>query len=156
MSIRVTTRALDRDEMNALLTRHHVGSMALAFHDRVTIALVNYVYADRWIYGRMEDGPDLATIRHHHWSAFEVNEIGGIYDWRTVTVHGSIQLLSDEPSSPDAKDFDTALRLLRSAVPVIFTPRDPMPERVQLLRLYADDLVGREARSNSAPGLPAA
>ncbi|MEP6491740.1 MAG: pyridoxamine 5'-phosphate oxidase family protein [bacterium] len=150
----VRIRELDPAATEALLAKHHVGFMAISFHDRVTIALVNYVYADRWIYARMEDGPDLATLRHHHWVAFEVSEVQGIYDWRTVTVNGSVQLLSDE-SPHDASDVREALEQLRSAVPAVFTPRDPMPQRVQLLRLHADELKGREARSSERAGLPA-
>jgi nitroimidazol reductase NimA-like FMN-containing flavoprotein (pyridoxamine 5'-phosphate oxidase superfamily) len=140
--------------MEALLAKHHVGSMAVAFHDRVTIALSNYVYADRWIYGRMEQGPDLATLRHHRWVAFEVSEIKGIYDWRTVTVHGSIELLADDASVRGSEAFQAALSRLRSVVPAIFTPRDPIPQRVQLFRLHADELVGRESSSNDRGALP--
>lgn len=55
-AIQVTTCRLDDDVAEALLAKHHVGSMAIAFHDRVTIALVNYVYAERWIYGRSRTG----------------------------------------------------------------------------------------------------
>ncbi len=154
MPIRVSTRALTHAEAEALLAKHHVGSMAVAFHDRVTIALSNYMYADRWIYGRMEHGPDLATLRHHPWVAFEVSEINGIYDWRTVTVHGSIELLADGASPRGAEVFRAALSLLRSVVPAVFTPRDPVPQRVQLFRLHADELVGREFSSNDRGELP--
>src|SRR5258708_19598301 len=108
MPVRVSTRALTHAEAEALLAKHHVGSMAVAFHDRVTIALSNYMYADRWIYGRMEHGPDLATLRHHPWVAFEVSEIDGIYDWRTVTVHGSIELLAYDASPPAPETFRPA------------------------------------------------
>src|SRR5258708_36238254 len=89
MPIRVSTRALTHAEAEALLAKHHVGSMAVAFHDRVTIALSNYMDADRWIYGRMEHGPDLATRRHQPWAAAQVAPGSGIDDWRTVTVPGS-------------------------------------------------------------------
>jgi uncharacterized protein len=153
--IRVRTRSLEQAEMEGLLARHHVGSMAIAFHDRVTIALTNYVYANRWIHGRMENGPDLATLKHHHWVAFEVSEIEGVYDWKTVTVHGSVQLLADSGSSAvGSQEFHSALEQLRSAVPAIFTPRDPMPQRVQLFRLYVDELIGREVRSNAKGRVP--
>jgi uncharacterized protein len=145
--IRVTTAQLETAAAEALLAKHHVGSMAIGFHDRVTITLVNYVYANRWIYGRMEDGPDLAALRHHQWVAFELSEVSGIYDWRAVTVHGSVQLLSDGPSPRETEEFHHALALLRAAVPAVLTPRDPMPQRVQLFRVHVDELVGRQSRS---------
>jgi nitroimidazol reductase NimA-like FMN-containing flavoprotein (pyridoxamine 5'-phosphate oxidase superfamily) len=95
--VHVSTRQLDHQAIEALLAKHHVGSTAIAFHDRMNIALANYVYTDRRIYGRLEDGPDVATVRHHHWVAFQVSEIDGIYDWRTVTANGSIPGLTDGP-----------------------------------------------------------
>src|SRR5260370_17255474 len=122
MPIRVSTRALTHAEAEALLAKHHVGSMAVAFHDRVTIALSNYMYADRWIYGRMEHGPDLATLRHHPWVAFEVSELNGIYDWLTVPLHGSIWLLADDASPLGPEAFRAALILLRSLAPPASPP----------------------------------
>lgn len=154
--IHVRTHRLDEATAKALLAKHHVGSIAIAFHDRVTIVLVGYVYSGGWIYGRMEEGPDLTTLKHHHWVAFQTNEIDGIYDWRTVTVHGSVQLLFDDGSTPRGAEYRKAVELLRTAVPAVFTPRDPMPERVQLFRLYADTIEGREAQSDSVTGLPPA
>jgi len=123
--------------------------MAIAFHDRVTIALANYVYTDGHIYGRLEEGPDFANIRHHSWVAFQVSEIGGIYDWRTVTAHGSIQVLTDGPSVSDAAQFRHALDLIRAVVPAVLSPRDPMPERVHPFRMYVAELTGREAKANA-------
>jgi nitroimidazol reductase NimA-like FMN-containing flavoprotein (pyridoxamine 5'-phosphate oxidase superfamily) len=152
--VHVTTRELDHQAIEALLAKHHVGSMAIAFHDRVNIALANYVYTDRHIYGRLEDGPDLATVRHHHWVAFQVSEIDGIYDWRTVTANGSIQVLTDGPSVGEATEFRTVLDLIRDVVPAVFTARDPMPQRVHLFRMYVDEVTGREARSGARGRLP--
>lgn len=154
--IQVRVRQLDEDAIERLLMKHHVGSMALAFHDRVTISLVNYVYADRWIYGRMEEGPDVAVLLHHPWVAFEVAEIDGIYDWRTATANGSVQFLSEGKSVRETAEARDALERIRSVVPAVFTPRDPMPHRVQLFRVYADELSGREARSNAGADLPGA
>jgi nitroimidazol reductase NimA-like FMN-containing flavoprotein (pyridoxamine 5'-phosphate oxidase superfamily) len=148
--VRVHTRTLSRNENEALLAKHHVGSIAIAFHDRVTLALANYVYADGSIYGRMEDGPDLAAVRHHQWVAFQVSEIDGTYDWRTVTAHGSIHILTDEDSVAEVTEFGAALDLIRSVSPAVFTPRDPMPQRVNLFRVFVDALTGHEARTSGS------
>jgi nitroimidazol reductase NimA-like FMN-containing flavoprotein (pyridoxamine 5'-phosphate oxidase superfamily) len=148
----VRVRELERAEAEALLARHHVGSMAISFHDRVRTALVNYVYAGGWIYGRMEDGPDLATLKHHHWVAFETREVDGIYDWRTVSVNGPVELLSDQGGEREAAEFRQALERIRSVVPAVLTRRDPMPQRVQLFRLFADEVAGREARTSTSAG----
>ena len=149
-TVHVTRRALTDEESGALLAKHHVGSMALAFHDRVSLDLVNYVYADRWLYGRMEEGPDLTTLRHNHWVAFQVSEIRGLYDWRAVTVNGPWQLLSDRGAPVDAEAARAALASIRAVVPAVFTSRDPVPERVHLFRLYVEEMRGFEMSSVTA------
>jgi uncharacterized protein len=151
-AIHVDMRELNGEATEALLAKHHVGFMALAFRDRVSISLVNYVYANRWIYGRLQWGPDLATLQHHPWAAFEVSEIDSVYDWRTAIVHGSVELLS--PTESPGDQYRVALERLRTAVPAIMTPLDPVPQRVQLFRLHVDDLVGRASQSDGPADLP--
>ena len=155
-TIHVQTRDLDRETADALLRKHHVACIALAFHDRVTIALVNYVYVDGSIFGRMEDGPDLTTLRHHPWVALEVSEIDGLYDWRSVAVRGSLELLSDTGATKDSAELHAAVERLRAVVPAVFTPRDPMPRRVHVFRLYVDEVVGRRSDSDARRELPPA
>jgi len=152
-AFQVTTSKLDDAAMTALLSAHHVGFMAIAFHDRVTIDLVNYVYADRWIYGRLEGGADLSTLRHHQWVAFQVSEVDGIYDWRTVTVRGAVELLS-EASHAGAGEYRDTLARLRAVVPEIMGTRDPAPQRTQLFRLHVDAMEGQSSQSNARAGLP--
>lgn len=154
--IQVTKRTLDRRDAEQLLATHHTGRMAFAFHDRIVMTLVNYVYANGWIYARLERGPTLSTLRHHQWVAFEVDEIVGVYDWRTVIVHGSVQLLADDRSSPEWRDFNHALELLRGQVPSILTNDDPQPERQQIYRIHLDECLARESTSNAVQTLPGA
>jgi nitroimidazol reductase NimA-like FMN-containing flavoprotein (pyridoxamine 5'-phosphate oxidase superfamily) len=156
MQIQVTKRELDRHEAERLLSIHHTGRMAFAFHDRVMLVLVNYVYANGWIYARMEQGPALRTLQHRQWVAFEVDEIGGVYDWRTVVVHGSVQFLKNDRLSPDWCEFNRALELLRNQISSIHTSSDPQPARLQLYRIHVDDCIGRESRSNCMHDLPRA
>jgi nitroimidazol reductase NimA-like FMN-containing flavoprotein (pyridoxamine 5'-phosphate oxidase superfamily) len=148
-AIIVRVRDLETVEAEALLADLHVGTIAFAFRDRVSIAFVNYVYRDGWVYARLENGPDLETLRHHRWAALEAREGEGLYDWRTVTVSGSVELLSATESEAGARNFYDAVKVLRSEVPAIFTARDPVPQRVQVLRLYADVIAGRETRTHS-------
>lgn len=154
--IRVTTKALDDESMTALLTRHHVGRMAYTLHDRLSIALTNYLFSDGWIYSRMEMGSELVTLLHNRWVAFEVDEVDGLYDWRTVSINGSVQFLNNGPTAIEAREFETATHLVQSVVPSVFTSADPMPSRVQLFRIHVDQMVGSEARSNARDTLPSA
>ena len=73
-----------------------------------------------------------------------------------VTVNGSVRLLRNEQGSAAGGEFHTALEQLRSVDPAAFTRDDPMPERVQLIRIHVDEMAGREARSKSAGRLPSA
>ena len=152
--VHVTTRSLTPDESESLLNRHHVGRLAASFDGRHSLTLVNYAYADHWIYLRIETGARRTTIEHQPWVAFEVDEVDGIYDWRTVTVNGPVQFLSDDTHSSAWRDFHTAVQLIRSIVPRARTSQDPMPEREHLLRIYADSLIGSEARSDARDVLP--
>jgi nitroimidazol reductase NimA-like FMN-containing flavoprotein (pyridoxamine 5'-phosphate oxidase superfamily) len=155
-TIRVHTGELGRPAIESLLARHHVARVAFAFRGRIVLALVNYVYASNWIYARMEDGPDLTTLQHRQWAAFALDEIDGVYDWRSVTVHGSVQLLSPGETPAASSEYDDAVGLLRTVVPTVFTEDDPMPERVQVLRIYVDEINGRESRSVGTDALPPA
>ena len=154
--VHVETRSLEQREVESILSKHHTGRMAFAFHDRIAIELVNYVYDDGWIYARIEHGPALATLRHHQWVAFEVDELKTVFDWRCVTVHGSIQFLSDDRSSPEWRDFNRAAELIRAEVPSVLTRSDPLPDRTQIYRIHVDELVGRESRSTAPEQLPRA
>lgn len=154
--LHVDVRELSRDESLALLAKHHVGRLGISFHDVIRVEIANYVYAEGWIYARTVLGADVLTVRHHPWVAFEADEIEGIYDWRSVEVSGAVEFLSSDVSSHDWFKFENAVRLLREVVPQVLTADDPMPERVQLLRMHVDNVRGRESRAGMQDSLPPA
>jgi nitroimidazol reductase NimA-like FMN-containing flavoprotein (pyridoxamine 5'-phosphate oxidase superfamily) len=152
--LHVDLRTLSREESLALLARHHVGRVGISFHDVLRVKLANYVYSEGWIYARTELGPDLTIAKHHPWAAFEVSEVTGIYDWTSVEVMGGIEFLSPDLHSSDWFEFKNAVDLLRAAVPQVLTHDDPMPQRLQVLRLHVDEIVGQESRSTGSSSLP--
>lgn len=152
--LQVDVREMSRDEALALLSRHHVGHVAISFHDLVRLKICNYIYSEGWIYARTELTEDVVMARHHPWAAFQVSEIDGIYDWRSVEVWGGIEFLSSNAQGREWFEFETAVRLLQTAVPQVLTADDPMPQRVQLLRVHVDNISGRESRSTSPDSLP--
>jgi nitroimidazol reductase NimA-like FMN-containing flavoprotein (pyridoxamine 5'-phosphate oxidase superfamily) len=137
-------RALDDGEIQAVLARNHVGRIAYTFRDRVNIVPLHYVYSDGWIYGRTSPGEKLVTIGHHRWVAFEVDEVQGPYDWRSVVVHGGFYVLSH-----DDRAWTQALERVRGVVPYPLTQDDPTPFRTVLFRIAVQESSGREARSDS-------
>src|ERR1700680_2898471 len=98
-------KELRRDEMEALLARNNIGRLAYAFADRVDIEPIHYVYADGWIYGRTSRGAKLETIQHNRWVAFEVDEVRGLFDWRSVVVRGCVYFLSADSPLPEQHSF---------------------------------------------------
>lgn len=144
-----TFRELTRDECNEVLERNHVGRVAFTFHDHVDIEPVNYVYADGWLHGRTAPGGKIAVLRHHPWVAFEVDEVDGLFDWRSVVVHGAVYIPDPEGSPADREAHAATLASLRRLLPDTLTSTDPAPGRLLLFRIHVDDLTGRAAESGA-------
>ena len=142
-----TFRELSATEMHVLLARNHVGRIAYSFHDRVDIEPISYVFANDAFYMRTEPGSKLATLAHAPWAAFEVDEIRGPFDWRSVVAHGTVYMLEDAGSPEARATYRAAVARLREIMPGALGPDDPAPQRRVVLKLYLADLTGREARS---------
>lgn len=143
-------RELTRAECETLLERNHVGRIAFTFRDRVDLEPVHYVYAKGWLHGRTSPGTKLATLRHHPWIAFEIDEIDGLHDWRSVVVHGVVHLPERDGSASDRDAYESSLRLIRQLVPHALEHGDPTPNRQVLFRIHADEVTGRAATTTSA------
>lgn len=137
---------LDREEIDALLARHHVGRLAYSHRDRVDIEPIHYVYSDGWLYARTQPGTKLSTIVHNPWVAMEVDEIDGMFHWESVVVRGRLQLLDDGPHDAARARHGTALAALRKLIPEALTDDDPTPARTILCAIYVDEVEGRRAR----------
>jgi nitroimidazol reductase NimA-like FMN-containing flavoprotein (pyridoxamine 5'-phosphate oxidase superfamily) len=137
-------RALDVNEMRAILARNHVGRIAYSFHDRVNIVPVRYLYSAGWIYGRTSPGEKIEVLAHHKWVAFEVDEVDGPYDWRSVVVYGGFYVLE-----PDDDAWPHALELIHTVAPEALAEDDPAPFRTVLFRIAIQESTGREATSGA-------
>lgn len=138
---------LTRDDSIALLGRHHIGRLAFTFHDRVDIEPISYVYADNWLYIRTSLGTKLATVKHHPWVAFEVDEVESRFDWRSVVVRGTIYFLDPER---DRDDYQAAVAVVRTIDADALSDADATPHRQVLFRIHADEITGRAAASSSS------
>ena len=130
-----------------MLSRHHVGRLAFAFHDRVDIEPISYLFRDGWIYARTSPGTKLTIVEHNPWVAFEIDEIEGRYDWRSVVVHGTIYFLDPAGGDRVRETYDAALALMRTVDSDLLTSADPTPQRSTLFRIHADRIIGRAART---------
>jgi nitroimidazol reductase NimA-like FMN-containing flavoprotein (pyridoxamine 5'-phosphate oxidase superfamily) len=144
-----TFHDLDASEVSALLARNHIGRIAYSFHDRVDIEPISYVFADGGIYMRTAPGSKLLTLAHVPWVAFEVDEVRGPFDWRSVVAHGTVYMLHDGGSAADRATYRRAVERLRELTPNALDHDDPVPMRRVVVKLYPASLVGREARTGT-------
>ena len=136
-------RELTLNESRTLLANNSVGRLAFTLHDRVDIAPISYANDDAWIFGRTSKGAKLASLLHHPWCAFEVDEVRGPFDWSSVVVKGSFHLLDPEIGSPDT--YQRAEAMLRDLVPGTFSVDDPAPHRDIVFGIFIQEITGRTA-----------
>ncbi len=136
---------LSKTECTEILERNVVARIAYSFHDRVNIVPLHYRYADGWIYGRTSSGGKLEQILHNQWVAFEVDEIKGLFEWKSVVVHGAFYLVDPKQSGRDRAIYEEAVEKLRRVIPDSLDADDPVPFRNQVFRIHAADLTGRAA-----------
>jgi uncharacterized protein len=141
----IAFRSLSTDECRALLARHHVGRLAYAYKQRVDIEPLHYVMDGEWIYLRTAHGSKLAMLEHSPWVALEVDEVRSLFEWESVVIHGSVQVL-DAGDGPDAAArWEHAVETFRRLVPNAFATGDPTPHRDLMLRVHLSHLEGRAA-----------
>lgn len=141
-----TIREMSRPEIDALLARNHVGRMAFASGNRIDIEPIHYVYANGWLYGRTSPGRKLDVTAREWWPvAFEVDEVDGIFQWRSAVVHGGFYTLDPEGADWEREEAAKAVELLRRIFPETLTDRDPVPRRDVIFRIAVQEVSGRIA-----------
>lgn len=140
-------RHLSREEIDVFLSSHSHGRLAYAFHNRVDIEPLHYVYSDGWIYGRTAPGTKLTLLQRSPWVAFEVDEVRDLFDWTSVVVRGTIYLVESEATHNVDATREVVVRHLRTLIPDALTDRDPTPDRTVLFRMLVDEAQGRAAQA---------
>ena len=137
---------LDSTQCHIILDRNRVGRIAYSLHDQVDIAPVHYVRRGSWLYGRMAPGTKLTTLTRSPWVAVEVDEIEGLFEWRSVVVHGAFYHLTPGGTTYDVNAWETGIEALCELIPTTFLRSDPIPFRTVMFRISIDRLSGRSAR----------
>lgn len=138
---------LGREACADVLGRNHVGRLAYREREQVNIQPVGYVASDGWLFLRSAYGAKLEAITSDPFVAFEVDEIEGPFDWRSVVVHGTIYLLPTDGSAVEQREAQRAIEAIRKVMPEAFTSKDPVPERQILYGLHIHEITGRMAQS---------
>lgn len=139
-------RGLSDAESRAVLARHHVGRLAFTLHDQVDVEPISYVLMGDWLYCRTSPGTKLLTLAHNPWVAFEVDEVDGPFDWRSVVVRGTAYFL--RPGVRGDHSYDEAVEHLRSIDQRALTHEDLAPHRTILFRIHVNDISGRAASTH--------
>jgi len=145
-------RDLDFGEIEAMLKEHSYGRLAFSFRDRVDIEPIHFVYDDRWLVCRTGPGTKVTQLAHHPWVAFEIDEVRGLFEWRSVVVKGTVYFAEPEGGGLNDEKWLKSVEALRRLVPLTMTPDDPTPGRNVIFRIHIDEMHGRSA----APHDPAA
>lgn len=142
----MTVRVLTPDECVEILARNHVGRLAYARANHIGIEPLHYVYHDGWLYGRTSEGTKM-TITGYSWHpvAFEVDEIEGIFQWRSVVVHGGFYPMPTRPEGEELEAWNRGVELLRGLIPETFGAGDPVPFRTIIFRISVQEVSGRES-----------
>ncbi len=133
------------DEIEAMLKSHTYGRLAFTFRDRVDIEPIHYVYRDGWLYCRTSPGTKLTLLTHHPWVAFEIDEVAGPAEWRSVVVKGTVYFVEPNGDSLLDETWNRAVEMLRTLVPSALREGDPTPWRTVVFRVHIDEMHGRAA-----------
>ena len=144
MSGKAVFRDLSDTECRELLARNNMGRIAYQIHEHVNILPLGYVYHGEWLACRTQEGSKVSVLRHSPYVAFEVDEVEGLFDWKSVVVQGSWY----EEDLPTEGREET-LAALRSVAPDVLTPDDPTPFRDVLFRIHIREITGRAASTKS-------
>ena len=91
--------ALTSEESWALLKRNHVGRLCFMNGRTVDIEPIHYVLGNQQIIMRSAAAAKLGALAHNPYVAFEVDEIDGTFNWRSVVAHGTVYL-TDRDGAP--------------------------------------------------------
>lgn len=139
-------RDLDFTEIESMLMAHTYGRLAFTFKDRVDIEPIHYVYEAGWLVCRTGPGTKLTQLSHHPWVAFEIDEVRGLFDWRSVVVKGTVYFVEPDGSPALDEAWQSAIESLRRLVPDALGDEDPTPGRNVVFRIHIDEVHGRAAQ----------
>lgn len=140
---------MTRTACRQVLRRHTIGRMAFALHDRVDITPIHYILDGEWLFGRTSHGAKMQTLAHAPWVAFEVDEVDGPFEWRSVIVRGTFYQIEPTGTHADLQRWERAMEQLRRLVSGTGTSDDPVPFRDIAFGIHVDSITGRKARTGT-------
>jgi nitroimidazol reductase NimA-like FMN-containing flavoprotein (pyridoxamine 5'-phosphate oxidase superfamily) len=138
-------RPLTPSEVEFVLARNCVARIAFQHEGKVELMPIHYVYIDGVVFGRIAMG-----VKYLQWLVvsdvvLEVDEIHALFDWRSIVMRGTLQLLSAQGTASDRLAHRNAVEAIRTLIPSAFTDDDPTPDRQFIFRIDPSEVTGREA-----------
>jgi nitroimidazol reductase NimA-like FMN-containing flavoprotein (pyridoxamine 5'-phosphate oxidase superfamily) len=134
---------LSQDEIAQLLQRHRVGRIGCSANDRPYIVPINYVYQCDAIYAYSMPGRKINIMREQPLVSFEVDEIDGPSNWRSVIAEGVYEELTESERSSLAK------RLLVNGFGTLVSRGLDASSPIVLFRIRITELSGRFERRDA-------
>ncbi|HEY3134105.1 MAG TPA: pyridoxamine 5'-phosphate oxidase family protein [Gemmatimonadaceae bacterium] len=132
-------KTLRPSQSEAVLVRNDVGRIAFALDGRVQLLPINYVYLNGWIYGRTAAA---AYLPRNAPVAFQVDEYNEAPEWRSVVVHGQLDLVESESAEPARPFVRRALSRIRRLVRPAASETPSVLFRDQLFGIQAIEIAG--------------
>ena len=139
-------RALTSRQAEFVLARNSVARIAFQANGRVELMPVHYAFVGGAIVGRISLGKKYLNWLVVKEVVLEVEEVQGLFDWRSVVMRGTVTLLRAHGGTDIERDaFHKAVSAIRTLIPGAFTENDPTPDRRFVFRVEPTELTGREA-----------
>lgn len=138
-------RTLTRRQVEFVLARNSVARVAFQHDGRVELMPVHYVYMNGAIVGRISLGSKYLNWLVVREVVLEVEEVQGLFDWRSVVLRGPVTLLRARGTDAERDAFNQAVSAIRTLIPGAFTEADPAPDRRFVFRIDPTEITGREA-----------
>jgi nitroimidazol reductase NimA-like FMN-containing flavoprotein (pyridoxamine 5'-phosphate oxidase superfamily) len=134
---------LSQDEITQMLKRHQVGRLGCSTNDRPYIVPINFVFESDAIYAYSLPGRKISMMREQPLVSFEIDEIDGPSNWRSVVAEGLYEELNDPSGSSLAK------RLLVNGFGTLVGRGLDASSPVILFRIRFTELSGRFERRDA-------
>jgi nitroimidazol reductase NimA-like FMN-containing flavoprotein (pyridoxamine 5'-phosphate oxidase superfamily) len=134
---------LSHDEMTQMLQLHNVGRLACTSNDQPYIVPINYVFQCDAIYAYSMPGRKISMMREQPFISFEIDEIDGPSNWRSVIAEGVYEELTGPAGTSLAK------RMLANGYGSLVARSLEVSSPIVLFRIHITGLSGRFERRNA-------
>lgn len=138
-------REMSRRQIECVLSRNYVARVAFQTGFRLELRPVHYVYSGGTFFLRSSFETKTPWIFNPE-VVVEIDEVDGLFDWRSVIARGKVSLVRARGSLPERAAYWSAVDTLRTLVPSAFGECDPTPYRSAVFRVDPHEMTGRETR----------